>query len=93
MTTMPGLLPDDDYPRNFSGRLRAVLKDGSARVFNQPHLRGGAHAPLSDEELMRKFADNAAAGGWNPLTVERFERLTRSIFDQPRLDSFAEFRI
>lgn len=85
--------PDDDYPRNFSGRLRAVLKDGSARVFSQPHLRGGAHAPLSDEELMRKFADNATGGGWNPSTVERFERLTRAIFDQPRLDAFAEFRL
>jgi 2-methylcitrate dehydratase PrpD len=84
--------PDNDYPRSFSGRLRAVLKDGSARVFSQPHLRGGAHAPLSDEELMRKFADNAAGGGWSPATADRFERLTRSIFDQPRLAAFAEFR-
>ena len=39
--------PDDEYPRNFTGHLRATLTDGSQREFRQPYMRGGAHAPLS----------------------------------------------
>jgi 2-methylcitrate dehydratase PrpD len=36
--------PDDEYPRNFAGHLRATLRDGSERELRQPHMRGGAHA-------------------------------------------------
>ena len=39
--------PDDEYPRNFTGHLRATLRDGSEREFRQPYMRGGAHAPLT----------------------------------------------
>ena len=65
---------DDEYPRNFTGHLRATLTDGSEREFRQPHMRGGAHAPLSAAELESKFMDNArlrrlepgagASGSW-----------------------------
>ena len=43
--------PDDPYPRNFTGHLKAVLKDGSVREYHQPYMRGGAHEPLPDAEL------------------------------------------
>ena len=57
--------PDDEYPRNFTGHLRATLKDGSQREFRQPYLRGGEHAPLSAAELETKFMNNARHGGWS----------------------------
>ena len=60
-------MPQDEYPRNFSGHLRVTLKDGSAREYRQPHLRGGAQAPLSVAELETKFMDNARSGGWDRI--------------------------
>jgi 2-methylcitrate dehydratase PrpD len=56
--------PHNAYPRNFSGHIRAVLKDGSVREARQPHLRGGAREPLSAADILQKFHDNAAFGGW-----------------------------
>jgi 2-methylcitrate dehydratase PrpD len=84
--------PRDDYPRNYSGHLRATLKDGTTREFRQPHLRGGMHEPLSAGDLMKKFTDNAAAGGWTRASAERFHRLTQELLALRRLDALAEFR-
>jgi 2-methylcitrate dehydratase PrpD len=58
--------PDDEYPRNFSGHIRATLTDGSVREVRQPHMRGGAHEPLSSDGIAQKFRDNARFGGWMP---------------------------
>jgi 2-methylcitrate dehydratase PrpD len=84
--------PDDDYPRSFSGHLRATLTDGTQREFRQPHMRGGAHAPLSAAELESKFIDNAAFGGWTRGTAERLLQASRALFSSPRLDALTEFR-
>lgn len=56
--------PADEYPRNFSGHIKATLKDGSVRETRQPHMRGGAYEPLSTPDILGKFHDNAAFGGW-----------------------------
>jgi 2-methylcitrate dehydratase PrpD len=84
--------PNDEYPRNFSGHLRATFKEGSQREFRQPHLRGGAHAPLSAAELEVKFVENVLHGGWTPGSGERLKRLSRDLFALPRLDALTEFR-
>jgi len=56
--------PKDEYPRNFTGHIRATLKDGSVREVRKAHMRGGAHEPLSRDEILTKFHDNARFGGW-----------------------------
>jgi hypothetical protein len=84
--------PDDEYPRNFTGHLRATLKDGSVREFRQPHMRGGAHAPMTSEEVEAKFLDNALYGGWDQATADKLARLSRSVFSLSKLDTVAEFR-
>ena len=84
--------PNDPYPRNFTGHLRATLTDGSRREIGRPYMRGGVHAPLSQEELDAKFMDNVLYGGWRREQGERYQRLSRDLFDQPALDSLAEFR-
>jgi 2-methylcitrate dehydratase PrpD len=84
--------PKDDYPRNFTGHLRATLKDGTQREFRQLHMRGGAHAPLSAAELEMKFMDNARYGGWSDALTERLQRCSRDLFAQSRLDALKEFR-
>jgi 2-methylcitrate dehydratase PrpD len=55
--------PADEYPRRFTGHLRARLRDGRTLEFRQPNMRGGAHAPLSQEEFDAKFIDNVVYGG------------------------------
>lgn len=55
--------PANEYPRKFTGHLRATLDDGSILEFEQPHIRGGVAAPLSDSELAAKFAENVRFGG------------------------------
>jgi 2-methylcitrate dehydratase PrpD len=84
--------PDDEYPRNFSGHLRATLRDGSRREFRQPHMRGGAHAPLASTELETKFIENARYGGWSDELARRLLDVSRDLFTLPRLAPLADFR-
>ena len=57
--------PNDPYPKDFTGHIRATLKDGSVREVRKAHMRGGAHEPLSESEILAKFYDNARFGGWS----------------------------
>lgn len=84
--------PDDEYPRNFTGHLRATLSDGSVKEFRQPHMRGGAHEPLPIAELETKFLDNAVYGGWSRATAARFLELSRGLFRAADLAALKEYR-
>ena len=66
--------PDDEYPRNFTGHLRATLHGRTQREIRQPYMRGGAHAPLATAEVEAKFMDNVVYGGWSRDVGERFTR-------------------
>ncbi|WP_029352188.1 MmgE/PrpD family protein [Bosea sp. 117] len=61
--------PQDEYPRNFTGHLKAELKDGSVRELRQPHMRGGAREPLEARELAAKFEANLAFGGVDAASI------------------------
>jgi 2-methylcitrate dehydratase PrpD len=84
--------PADEYPRKFTGHLRAMLHGGREREYRQPCMRGGAEAPLPLAELEAKFMDNARYGGWSTATAERLRDLLRRLFAQPALDGLREFR-
>jgi len=84
--------PANQYPRKFTGHLRATLADGRAREFRQPHMRGGAGAPLLPVELESKFMDNAIYGGWTTASAERLMRASRAIFKASSLDVMKDFR-
>ncbi|EWY41699.1 2-methylcitrate dehydratase [Skermanella stibiiresistens SB22] len=75
--------PANEYPRNYSGHLIATLRDGSTIRLDQPHLRGGSRAPLSHDELERKFHRNAAFGGWSPTRADATLTLLRDFVRQP----------
>jgi 2-methylcitrate dehydratase PrpD len=68
--------PDNEYPRNFTGHIRARLKDGSVREVRRGHMRGGQHEPLTDQDIRRKFLDNARFGGW---PEERAKQLAEAL--------------
>jgi 2-methylcitrate dehydratase PrpD len=84
--------PNDEYPRNFTGYLRATLKDGTQREIRRPYMRGGVHAPLSQAELEAKFMDNVLYGGWRREQGERLQQVSRVLFSQASLAALTEFR-
>jgi 2-methylcitrate dehydratase PrpD len=57
--------PDNPYPNEFTGHIRATLNDGSVVEERQPHLRGGAHEPLTQSDVEDKFRLNVRHGGWS----------------------------
>ena len=84
--------PADEYPRNFSGHLRATLRDGSIREYRQPHMRGGAREPLGDDEVRTKFLDNAVHGGMSRDAAAGLLHATERLLTRPILASLLELR-
>ena len=62
--------PDNPYPNNYTGHIKATLKDGSVIEERQPYLRGGAQEPLTRQDVTDKFALNAQHGGWSKAQGE-----------------------
>jgi 2-methylcitrate dehydratase PrpD len=73
--------PQNPYPREFTGHIRAVLKDGRVIEERQPHLRGGAHEPLSRADIEAKFMLNARHGGLAPERIDAALQLARLLYD------------
>ena len=57
--------PNNPYPKNYTGHIRATLRDGSVIEERQPYMRGGAHEPLTRADIEEKFILNARHGGWD----------------------------
>ena len=73
--------PDNPYPRNFTGHIRATLADGRVLEERQPHLRGGAQEPLSRADIEEKFMLNSRHGGWNDERSLSALALLQSLYD------------
>src|SRR6202140_263037 len=58
--------PQNPYPKNYTGHIRATLKDGGVIEERQPYLRGGAQEPLTRQDVTDKFVLNTHHGGWTP---------------------------
>jgi len=56
--------PDNPYPDNYTGHIRATLQGGRVIEERQPYLRGGAQEPLTRQDVTDKFVLNARHGGW-----------------------------
>ena len=78
--------PNNPYPRAFTGHISALLGDGSSIQERQPHMRGGAHEPLSLPEIEHKFEANASHGGWSRSQAEAALELARRLWDAPRIE-------
>ena len=72
--------PHNPYPSNFTGHIRAVMADGREIEERQPHIRGGAHEPLSRAEIEEKFALCARHGGWDKARIEAALRLAQGLY-------------
>ncbi len=77
--------PDNPYPNNYTGHIRATLSDGSVIEERQPHMRGGAHEPLTRQDVTDKFALNAQHGGWNKAQGNATLKLLAGLY-QSKID-------
>ena len=75
--------PNDPYPRAFTGHVRMTLKDGRVFEERQPHIRGGAHEPLSRSDIENKFLGNCQFGDWPRPRAEQFLESVPKFFDGP----------
>jgi len=73
--------PDNPYPNNFTGHIRATLRDGRVVEERQPHMRGGAREPLTRRDIEEKFALNARHGGWNVVQTQAALKSLELLFD------------
>jgi 2-methylcitrate dehydratase PrpD len=73
--------PNNPYPKNFTGHIRATLRDGSVVEERQPYMRGGAQEPLTRKDIEDKFLLNARHGGWSEGRAAATLRSLGSFFD------------
>lgn len=72
--------PDNPYPDNYTGHIRATLRDGSMVEDRQPYLRGGAQEPLTRQDVTDKFTLNAQHGGWSAEQGEAALKLMAALY-------------
>jgi 2-methylcitrate dehydratase PrpD len=83
--------PKNPYPNEFTGHIRAHLKNGKVVEECQPHFRGGAHEPLTRQDIEDKFLLNARHGGWSAERAKAALHAASGFYDNPfRLDRFGE---
>jgi 2-methylcitrate dehydratase PrpD len=75
--------PQNPYPKNFTGHIRATLRDGTVVEERQPHMRGGAQEPLTRADIEKKFLLNATHGGWSADRAAATLKLIGMLFDGP----------
>jgi 2-methylcitrate dehydratase PrpD len=73
--------PKNPYPKNFTGHIRATLRDGSVVEERQPYMRGGAQEPLTRADIEQKFMLNAGHGGWSDSRAREALNLLAGVFD------------
>jgi 2-methylcitrate dehydratase PrpD len=75
--------PNNPYPKNFTGHIRATLRDGSVVEERQPYMRGGAHEPLTRADIEQKFVLNCKHGGWTDARAAEALKLIGGLFKGP----------
>ena len=78
--------PDNPYPREFTGHIRATLRDGRVIEKNRAHMRGGAHEALAAADILAKFRANARYGGWDEARTSAMEKAIAAISDLGPVD-------
>ncbi len=72
--------PDNPYPSNYTGHIRATLRDGSVVEERQPYMRGGAQEPLTRQDVIDKFALNVQRGGWSAAQGDAALRVIAGLY-------------
>ncbi len=73
--------PDNEYPRNYTGHIRAEMKDGSVIEERQAQLRGGTKEPMSRADILAKANANLVFSGRRPA-ASSLEAFATALFNE-----------
>ncbi len=83
---------DNQYPDNYTGHLRVTLVDGRTLSYDRPHMRGGRHEPLTEDELLAKFRGNVDHGGLDGAYADRLADYCLAVDEQADLAGLRDSR-
>lgn len=84
--------PNNPYPVDYTGHVRARLVDGREIEIRRAHMRGGRHAPLTRDDLVAKFHGNVAHGGLDRAYAAKLLAFCTGLADLPDLGSLSALR-
>jgi 2-methylcitrate dehydratase PrpD len=73
--------PENEYPKNYTGHIRAELKDGSVVEERQGQLRGGTKDPMSRNDILAKADANLTFSG-RPAAARLLEGFAAALFTE-----------
>lgn len=72
--------PENEYPRNYSGHIRAELMDGSVIEERQAQMRGGTREPMSRDDILKKARANLGYAGRSAAAAGQLADYATSLF-------------
>jgi len=75
--------PNDEYPKNYTGRLTLETIDGTIIEAKQPCFWGVKEQPTTEKDFDTKFEKNLKYAKLNDQQAKSIEEFTNSIFDNP----------
>ena len=78
--------PNDEYPRNYTGKIKIVMKDGTIYSSSQECLRGGKRDPLSINEVREKFEANLKFANVKASEIKKLYDFIKNIFKSKNLN-------
>ena len=77
--------PKDEYPRNYTGKIKIIMKDGTTYSSSQKCLRGGKRDPLTVNEVRNKFETNLKFANVKSSEIEKLYIFIKNIFKSKNL--------
>ena len=77
--------PEDEYPRNYTGKIKIIMKDGTIYSSSQKCLRGGKRDPLTVNEVRNKFEANLKFANVKSSEIEKLYVFIKNIFKSKNL--------
>ncbi len=78
--------PKDEYPKNYSGKIKIIMKDGTTYYSSQECLRGGRRDPISRTEVIKKFEANLKFANVKSSEIEKLYNFITNIFKSKNLN-------
>ena len=75
--------PENEYPKNYSGEIKIILKNSKVIQETQPGLRGGRLFPLHQKEVEEKFVDNLKFSNLTSNEINNVKKFCETFFEKP----------
>ncbi|GGJ98536.1 MmgE/PrpD family protein [Pseudomonas matsuisoli] len=75
--------PNSGFPRHYSGEVIVTLKDGRELRHREAINRGAADRPLSNDDIVAKYRDNAATA----VAAHRVEQIREAVLGLDRISA------